>query len=76
MERKRKESPKGFALGVLAVGIALWLTVPGVAGAVQVGDKAPDFKLPSTTGQDIRLSDFEGQSMVLIEFYHADFGPT
>jgi len=52
------------------------LALPGRAAAVQVGDQAPDFKLPATTGGEIRLSDFRGKQMVLIEFYHADFGPT
>ena len=76
MKRTRNESPKVLTLGILALWIVFWLAAPGAAGAVQVGDEAPDFKLPSTTGQDISLSDFEGKSMVLIEFYHADFGPT
>jgi len=44
--------------------------------AVQVGDRAPDFKLPATTGGMIKLSDFQGKQMVLLEFYHADWGPT
>ena len=76
MERTRNESSRLLTLGVLALGIVFWLAAPGTAEAVQTGEKAPDFKLPSTTGQDIRLSDYEGKSMVLIEFYHADFGPT
>ena len=52
------------------------LTLPGGAAAVQVGDQAPDFKLPATTGGQIRLSDFRGKQLVLLEFYHADWGPT
>ncbi len=59
-----------------AVTLAVLLALPGRAAAVQVGDQAPDFKLPATTGGEIRLSDFRGKQMVLIEFYHADFGPT
>jgi peroxiredoxin len=50
--------------------------LPGGAAAVQVGDRAPDFKLAATTGGQIRLSDFRGKQMVLLEFYHADWGPT
>jgi len=60
----------------MAVTLAVLLALPGVAAAVQVGERAPDFKLPATTGGEIRLSDFLGKQMVLIEFYHADFGPT
>jgi len=60
-------------LGLLMViGVAL----TGVARAVEVGDKAPDFKLPATNGTDISLSDFRGKKWVLIEFYGADFAPT
>jgi peroxiredoxin len=46
------------------------------AGALEVGDMAPDFELPATTGGVIRLSDFRGEKMVLLEFYHSDWGPT
>ncbi len=49
---------------------------PRPAGAVEVGEPAPDFKLPSTTGGDISLSDFRGKKFVLLEFYGADFSPT
>jgi thioredoxin-dependent peroxiredoxin len=30
----------------------------------------------SSQGGEVRLSDFRGKSMVLIEFYHADWGPS
>jgi len=33
------------------------------------------FKLPSTLGNDIALSDFRGKKWVLLEFYAADFVP-
>ena len=49
---------------------------PGHAMAVMVNELAPDFTLPSTTGQDITLSQFHGDKMVLIEFYGIDFGVT
>lgn len=61
-----------FLSSVLLVGV---LGVAGVATAVEVGDKAPDFKLPSTIGKDISLSQFQGKKHVLIEFYEADFSP-
>ena len=44
-------------------------------GAVESGQPAPDFKLPSTLGTDIALSDFRGKKWVLLEFYAADFVP-
>jgi peroxiredoxin len=45
------------------------------AWALEVGDKAPDFTLPSTTGKNVSLSDFRGKKIVLLEFYGADFSP-
>ncbi len=60
-------------LGMLLAGL---LIVASVATALEVGDKAPDFTLPSTTGEKISLSQFRGKKHVLIEFYIADFGAT
>ena len=62
-----------FLSGVLLASV---LGVAGVATALEVGEKAPDFTLPSTTGKDISLSQFQGKQLVLIEFYGADFDPT
>jgi peroxiredoxin len=42
---------------------------------LEVGKKAPDFSLPSTTGEKITLSQFRGKKAVLVEFYGADFAP-
>ena len=50
--------------------------VPGNAMAVTVNKLAPDFTLPSTTGEDISLSQFRGKKMVLIQFYNINFGTT
>jgi len=67
-------------LGWLLVGAALTfasiVTGPGTALALEVGQPAPDFKLPSSMGSDVALSDFRGKKWVLIEFYGADFSPT
>jgi hypothetical protein len=46
------------------------------AAALDVGDKAPDFTLPSTTGERISLHQFLGKKHLLIEFYVQAFGPT
>jgi hypothetical protein len=56
--------------------LVLWLAMAGPAAAVQVGEPAPEFALSATTGGVISLKDFRGKKMVLVEFYHADFGPT
>ena len=65
--------PKSLPLvGLFLVGL---LGTAGVSSALDVGDKAPDFTLPSTTGEKISLSQFRGKNIVLIEFYGADFSP-
>ncbi|MBI4573556.1 MAG: redoxin domain-containing protein [candidate division NC10 bacterium] len=62
-------------LGVLLAGV--WAGVgAGVATALEVGEQAPDFTLPATTGENISLSQFRGKKLVLIEFYVSDFAPT
>ena len=61
-----------FLSGVL---VARVLSGANVATAVEIGEKAPDFTLASTTGKNISLSEFLGKKYVLIEFYGADFAP-
>ena len=62
-------------LFLTSVLLASVLGVAGVATAVEIGEKAPDFTLTSTTGKNINLSEFLGKKSVLIEFYGADFAP-
>jgi peroxiredoxin Q/BCP len=45
-----------------------------MAGALQPGDKAPDFSLPSDEGGEIRLQDLSGRIVVLY-FYPKDDTP-
>jgi peroxiredoxin len=35
------------------------------SGAVEIGDEAPDFTLPSLGRRDISLSDYRGKRLVL-----------
>ena len=42
---------------------------------LQVGDAAPDFRLPDHIGGYVRLSDFRGKQNVVIAFYPAAFTP-
>ena len=58
----------------------LLIAALGVGGgqevaALEVGKPAPDFTLPSTTGEKISLSQYRGK-LVLLEFYAAAFVPT
>lgn len=54
-------------------------TAPAMEGealsaGLPVGTKAPDFTLPDSNGEPIRLSDFRGQPLVLV-FYPLDWSP-
>lgn len=62
-----------FLIGV--IGISLLFGV-SLTAALEVGDKAPDFELPSTTGEKISLSQFKGKKHVLLQFYTLEFNPT
>ena len=68
-----KRTKSLFLSSALLAGV---LGVAGGATALEVGEKAPDFTLPSTTGEKISLSQFQGKKPVLLEFYVADFGGT
>lgn len=72
MARRTPSISKLILVGVLLVSMLVGLreTI-----ALEVGEKAPDFTLPSTMGGQISLSQFQGKQFVLIEFYGADFAP-
>jgi hypothetical protein len=71
--------------GMLVLGVALGyggalLVGPGGGSQVrnarlEVGDEAPDFRLPDHTGGYVRLSDFRGAGNVVIAFYPAAWTP-
>jgi peroxiredoxin len=48
----------------------------GTAAALEVGDKAPDFDLPSTQEGKFKLSSMVGKKNVIVQFYVLDFTPT
>jgi peroxiredoxin len=68
-----QRSRRLMVLGLLLVGV---LVSASGASALEVGEQAPDFTLPSTTGEGISLSQFRGKKLVLLEFYGVDFAPT
>jgi hypothetical protein len=70
-----KRIHQGKLLLLVAVLLAVGLGLASGGWAVEVGDKAPDFMLPATTGGKISLSQFLGKKLVLIEFYGADYSP-
>lgn len=62
-------------LAVALFLIGLLLLLPISLFAVEVGDRAPDFELPSTKGGKLKLSSLRGRN-VLINFYLTDYSPT
>jgi thioredoxin-dependent peroxiredoxin len=62
-------------LKALLAGSALMLASQA-SYALQVGDKAPDFSLPSTSGTNVKLSDFAGKQSVVIFTYFAAYTKT
>ncbi len=43
---------------------------------IKLGDRAPDFTLQSSTGENTILSQFLGKKNVVLFFYPRDEGPT
>jgi hypothetical protein len=65
----------GVVMCMLCFGLWALASPPLATAAPGVGDRAPDFTLPATTGGSISLSQFRGKKIVLLEFYGADFSP-
>lgn len=61
---------------VIGTAVALAMLAGASAWALEVGDKAPDFDLPSTQGGRLKLSSFLGKKNVLLEFYVLEFTKT
>ncbi len=40
---------------------------------LKVGDMAPDFTVPSTTGKNVSLAEFRGKKNVVLAFFPAAF---
>jgi len=57
---------------LLGSGLGLAL-LAGPAGALQVGELAPDFALPGSDGQTHRLSDYRGKQPVVIAWFPKAF---
>jgi peroxiredoxin len=71
MRRLPKHIRNLWLLGAL---LASAVPVVGMAQALDVREQALDFTLPSTTGEQISLSQFQGKKLVLLEFHIDDFG--
>jgi len=63
---------KRLVVAVLLSGVILSMGVSH-ALALQVGEKAPDFTLPGTTAEEIKLADYVGKKPVVVFFYIGAF---
>jgi AhpC/TSA family len=75
---RRLFAKRSFASSIVTTALVVAGCILGSmpAVAVEVGQSAPDFKLPSTHGVDISLSEFRGKKWIFLEFYGGDFHPT
>ncbi len=55
-----------------ALGVCLFGQAPP-SSTLKVGDKAPDFTLPSTDGGNVHLADYIGKSTIVLAFFPAAF---
>jgi thioredoxin-dependent peroxiredoxin len=54
-------------------GMLCFCAFASAAFALQVGDKAPEFTLPGTTANEIKLADYLGKKPVVLFFYIGAF---
>jgi peroxiredoxin Q/BCP len=59
-----------------ALLVAVLTLVAGSAAALQVGQKAPDFTLPASNGQNVKLSDLTAKGPVVVYTLIQAFTPT
>jgi peroxiredoxin Q/BCP len=60
----------------MLAGALLALAVAGPAGALEVGEKAPEFALMGPEGKPIKLSDLTAKGPVVLYTFIAAFTPT
>ena len=66
---------RSLTMGVLAAAL-LALAGAGAAGALEVGQKAPDFSLVGPEGKPIKLSELTAKGPVVLYTFSAAFTPT
>lgn len=56
-----------------ALALALLIPAPADPSKLKVGDQAPAFSLPASTGKTIRLADYKGKKKVVLAFFPKAF---
>jgi cytochrome oxidase Cu insertion factor (SCO1/SenC/PrrC family) len=69
-------TPFSLSRRFVAALCGLLLAAAAQAQMPKVGDKAPDFSLPSTTGKAVSLADHLGKRNIVLFFYVAAFTDT
>ncbi len=70
---RRTAIGSGVALSALGKGLLAQQPAAPPSSTLKVGDKAPDFTLPSTTGDPVHMADYFGKSTVVLAFFPAAF---
>jgi peroxiredoxin Q/BCP len=63
------------ALEVTQVWKSSCISEKSTMAAIKLGDRAPDFTLPSQEGKSVSLVDYRGKSAVVLFFYPKDESP-
>jgi len=66
--------PRTIVAAVLALSASVLLV--GAAGALEVGQKAPDFTLNGTDGKPVKLSDLTARGPIVLYTFVAAFTGT
>jgi hypothetical protein len=67
-----RDAGQPLAVAVVVMSMSLWLLQTSARG-LDVGAKAPDFVMPSTVGEPVRLSADQGRKAVARFFFPAAF---
>lgn len=64
-----------YVLSLALALLGLTLTSCGAASSASPASRAPDFSLPALDGKTVRLSDYAGNSVVLLDFWSTTCDP-